>query len=241
MSISRGPCRDFLAEFSNFVDGTLDPDRRALLLVHLDCCEACLRHLRAYRQGIAAYRAANAPVPAWGLYERVMERLGGEVSPFRREPSREREASSRRSRGPLGAVLVMGVLAMLVLVPPAGLDFRGGTGRTGAVSSDTDDVPTSWASVIPTDLPVMAPAEVERAVIQPSPGSPLVAEERALPVEEIPEVPRREVKVLRVNDLGGMRTGVFGGRAPRRPPIVVHRATSIMPAAWVADAALRIP
>ena len=76
MPISRGACRDFLEDFSGFVDGTLEPRRRSLLIAHLDCCEACLRHLRAYRKGVAAFRNAEPGEPAWGLYERVVERLG---------------------------------------------------------------------------------------------------------------------------------------------------------------------
>lgn len=242
MPTSRGPCRDFLAEFSNFVDGTLDPDRRALLLAHLDCCEACLRHLTAYRQGIAAYRAASAPVPAWGLYERVMERLG-DLGPVRRDKRGERDVASSRSHdGVVGAALVMAVVAMLLFMPPFGLDFRAGTSGTETVSSDVDDALIGWANVMPTALPVMNPAKVERAVIEPSPRNPSVAEERAPTVDAIPEVPRREVRVLRVNDIGsGMRARGIGDWSPRRPPIVVRHATAIMPAAWVAGAALRIP
>jgi anti-sigma factor RsiW len=49
-------CPDFLADFSDFVDGTLTPGRRSQIEVHLDCCEACLRHLAAYRRGIETYR-----------------------------------------------------------------------------------------------------------------------------------------------------------------------------------------
>lgn len=235
MPISRGPCREFLAEFSNFVDGTLDPGRRALLLAHLDCCEACLRHLKAYRQGIAAYRAANAPVPAWGLYERVMERLGGEGRSLRWGSSRERAVPAGRSRGAMGAALALAALAFLVIVPSAGVDFFGRSGGTDGAST-VPDPPTSWASVMPTVLPAMAPAEAEHPVIRPSPPSP--SRGNGLPVQEIPEVPRREVRVTHVNDLG---TGIRTSLPLRRPPLVVQRATTVLPAAWVADAALRIP
>ena len=50
-------CPQFLAEFSDFIDGELAPGRRAEFQAHLDCCEGCLRHLAAYRRGIDAYRA----------------------------------------------------------------------------------------------------------------------------------------------------------------------------------------
>jgi hypothetical protein len=49
-------CPDFLADFSDFVDGTLSLGRRSEIQAHLDCCETCLRHLSAYRRGVEAYR-----------------------------------------------------------------------------------------------------------------------------------------------------------------------------------------
>ena len=80
MPISRGACRDFLEDFSGFVDGTLDAGRWSLLIAHLDCCEACLRHLRAYRKGVAAFKDAEPHEPAWGLYDRVIERRLAKLS-----------------------------------------------------------------------------------------------------------------------------------------------------------------
>ncbi len=245
MRISRGPCRDFLDEFSSFVDGSLDPERRALLLAHLDCCEACLRHLKAYRKGIAAYREANAPVPAWGLYDRVVERLGGNVPPVRQVvdgPDPGLAPRRFRSGVGVGAALVMAVLAMLVFVPPAGLDFRAGRDGTVDLASEAALPPTSWASVIPVVLPELAPVQRE-PVASPRPRrDPTLTSGRELEIERLPVVPRREVRVLRVNDVGGVvRTIGLDGWSPRRPPVIIHHAATVMPAAWIAEAALRIP
>ncbi len=49
-------CPEFLADFSDFIDGRMTPERRAEIQMHLDCCEGCLRHLAAYRQGVEAWR-----------------------------------------------------------------------------------------------------------------------------------------------------------------------------------------
>ena len=45
-------CRAFLNDFSAFVDGELPPRRRDEIQAHVDCCQACLDHLTAYRRGI---------------------------------------------------------------------------------------------------------------------------------------------------------------------------------------------
>lgn len=243
MTIYRGPCRDFLDEFSNFVDGTLDPGRRSLLLAHLDCCEACLRHLKAYREGIAAYRDANAPVPAWGLYERVVERLGGESSPARVGETSRGGTGAGRAGSRLGAVLAMAALAMLVLVPPTGLDLDLRTRPEGNPTPDAEAASTSWAGVIPIVLPVMTPAQARRPAITPSSSRYNYGSETVLRVEGLAEVPRRQVRMTRVNDFGISDAGAGGlaGWSPRRPPITIHRASHLAPATWIAEAALRIP
>jgi hypothetical protein len=64
----------------------------------------------------------------------------------------------------------------------------------------------------------------------------------ALTIDQIPEVPRRELRIVRVLDVGGSgRMSGFGSWAPRRPPVIVRHASSVVPATWVAEAALRIP
>ncbi|MBW3660387.1 MAG: zf-HC2 domain-containing protein [Gemmatimonadetes bacterium] len=66
-------CSDFLDVFSDFVDGTLPPDRKGEIHAHLDCCEGCLRHLAAYRRGVMALKASERdvdPATFWAALER---------------------------------------------------------------------------------------------------------------------------------------------------------------------------
>ena len=56
-------CRAFLNDFSAFVDGELPPRRRDEIQAHVDCCQACLDHLTAYRRGITVLRSIEADVP----------------------------------------------------------------------------------------------------------------------------------------------------------------------------------
>lgn len=69
-------CDHFLADFSDFVDDRLLKVRRAELQAHIDCCEGCLRHLAAYRRGIAVYRAAAVADQDPGVfYARLEHRI----------------------------------------------------------------------------------------------------------------------------------------------------------------------
>jgi hypothetical protein len=247
MSISRGACRDFLEDFSGFVDGTLDARRRSLLIAHLDCCEACLRHLRAYRKGVAAFRDAEPREPAWGLYDRVVERLGEE----RRESIRVVTAGATVDRGAgpalgaVGAALVMAVLALFVLVPQAGRIGPSEGGPDAGTAATVGTAPTSWASVIPSALPLsgigQGAADGLRSSAAPA-RSRTVRSDIRLAIDELPEVPRREVRVVRFDDVGGsIPASAFAGWPPRRPPVVIDRGATVYPAAWIAEAALRIP
>ena len=90
------PCPDFLADFSDFLDGTLPPARRAEVHVHLDCCEPCLRHLSAYRRGVGTLRDSEIetdPRTFWRQLERrlwVEGHLGGGVRPPAPRPAPDR-------------------------------------------------------------------------------------------------------------------------------------------------------
>jgi hypothetical protein len=245
MPISRGACRDFLKDFSGFVDGTLDARRRSLLIAHLDCCEACLRHLRAYRKGVAAFRDGEPSEPAWGLYDRVVKRLGEE----RRESIREVTAGTAGDRGPalgaVGAALVMAVLALFVLVPQAGRIGGSEGGPDAGTAATVGTVPTSWASVIPSALPLsgigQSATDGLRSSAAPARSRPVRSDIR-LAIDELPEVPRREVRIVRFDDLrGSIPASAFAGWPPRRPPVVIDRGATVYPAAWIAEAALRIP
>ena len=74
MDHSRVPCRPFLEDFSAFVDGELSPGRRAEVQAHVDCCQACLDHLTAYRRGITVLRSLEAEEP-FDFWTRLESRL----------------------------------------------------------------------------------------------------------------------------------------------------------------------
>jgi len=67
------------------------------LQAHLDTCEACLRHLAAYRRGVMVFRALETDVPTPGaLFESVEHRLQSEGdSASSPEPGRRRGAPAR--------------------------------------------------------------------------------------------------------------------------------------------------
>jgi hypothetical protein len=80
-------CPQFLERFSEFVDGLLPPDRRAWFQAHLDCCEGCLRHLAAYRNGVEALRSApGVEIEPAEFWEQLQQRMWLEriESPHRR-------------------------------------------------------------------------------------------------------------------------------------------------------------
>ena len=247
MSISRGACRDFLEDFSAFVDGTLDARRRTLLIAHLDCCEACLRHLRAYRKGVAAFRDAEPREPASGLYERVVERLGEE--PVRSSPGATAgtalDRAVRPALGAVGAGLVMALLALLVVVPQAGRIGSPEGGPDAGTAATLGTAPTSWASVIPSALPLsgIGPDATDGLRSSAAPvRSRTARSDIRLAIDELPEVPRREVRVVRFDGMrGSIPASALEGWPPRRPPVVIDRGATVYPTTWIAEAALRIP
>ena len=248
MSTSRGACRDFLEDFSGFVDGTLDARRRSLLIAHLDCCEACLRHLRAYRKGVAAFREAEPREAAWNLYERMVERLGKEPESYPGATAGTAlDRGVRPALGAAGAVLVMAVLALFVVVPQTGRIGSPEAGPDAGTAATLDTTPTSWASVIPSALPLsgigQGAADGLRSSAAPA-RSRTVRPDVRLAIDELPEVPRREVRVVRFDGdgaRGSIHASSFAGWAPRRPPVVIDRGATLYPATWIAKAALRIP
>ena len=64
-----------MRDFSAFVDGELDDGRTLEVRVHLDDCEPCLRHLAAYRRGLAIYRSGSDDEAPIDFYERIRSRL----------------------------------------------------------------------------------------------------------------------------------------------------------------------
>lgn len=99
-------CPDFLADFSDFVDGDLSDRRRSEIVAHLDCCEACLRHLKAYRRGVEAWRGSRLDVIPGEVWEGVEPRI---------DPAVASSGSPRGTRHPAFAMAVATVFAVVVL------------------------------------------------------------------------------------------------------------------------------
>ena len=194
---------------------------------------------------MAAFRDAEPGEPAWGLYERVVERLGEEpAGSARTTAARAPDRGTRSSAGALGAVLVMAVLALFVVVPQAGRIGPSQRGPDASTAATLDGPPTSWASVIPTALPLTGIGRDATGGLRSSAAparSGTVGPEIRLAVDELPEMPRREMRVVRFDEVGRSIPAVLTGWTPRRPPLVIDRDPTVLPAAWVAEAALRIP
>lgn len=151
-------CPSFLDDFSDFVDGSLPPGRRAELQAHLDCCEGCLQHLSAYRRGIAAYRDVpdihTDPGEFW-LGMRI--RLASDVA----KPERR---TAWRTPAIAGGVMALVALATLWL----GLRIDAGFERvaeSATVASSAAPVSTGTV-VMPAPAPAVAPAPAEDRPIQ---------------------------------------------------------------------------
>jgi hypothetical protein len=129
-----------LAAFSDFVDNDLSGARQAELIAHLDDCEGCLHHLRAYRLGIATYRDLESDVPC-DFYEMIQTRLAetGGNRPLAVPVAHPRDTDPGRTRRLAG--FAMAVAAVFVIVLSYG---------TGPNMLDEGQPLMSIASVIPT-------------------------------------------------------------------------------------------
>ncbi len=149
------PCNRFLAAFSDFVDRELSGPQQAEFMAHLDDCEPCLRHLRAYRTGIAAYRSLESEDVPCDFFEMIQSRLvetGGNL-PVAVPVAHPRDADPRRTQRLAG--FAMAVAAMFVIVLSYG---------TGPDMLDEGQPLMSIASVIPTiTQPSLVPDERNRA------------------------------------------------------------------------------
>ena len=134
------PCNRFLTAFSDFVDSELSSARQAELIAHLDDCEGCLHHLRAYRTGIATYRSLESGVP-YDFFEMIQTRLAetGGNRPVVVPVAHPRDTDPRKTERL--AAFAMAVAATFVIVLSYG---------TGPDVLDEGQPLMSIASVIPT-------------------------------------------------------------------------------------------
>lgn len=149
------PCNRFLAAFSDFVDRELSGPQQAEFMAHLDDCEPCLRHLRAYRTGIAAYRSLESEDVPCDFFEMIQSRLaetGGNL-PVAVPVAHPRDTDPGRTQRLAG--FAMAVAAMFVIVLSYG---------TGPDLLDEGQPLMSIASVIPTiTQPSLVPSQRDRA------------------------------------------------------------------------------
>jgi len=144
------PCNRFLAAFSDFVDSELRGPRQAELIAHLDDCEGCLHHLRAYRLGIAAYQNLESDVPC-DFFEIIQTRLAetGGNRPLAVPVAHSRDTDPGRTQQLAG--FAMAVAATFVIVLSYG---------TGPSMLDDGQPLMSIASVIPTiTQPSLVPSQ----------------------------------------------------------------------------------
>ena len=145
------PCNRFLAAFSDFVDRELSGPRQAEFMAHLDDCEPCLRHLRAYRTGIAAYKSLESDDVPCDFFEMIQTRLAetGGNRPVAVPVTHPRDHDPGRTQRLAG--FAVAVAAMFVIVLSYG---------TGPEMLDEGQPLMSIASVIPTiTQPSLVPHE----------------------------------------------------------------------------------
>ncbi len=183
-------CSEFLAVFSEFVEGTLERKLESEIRAHLDCCEGCLRHLRAYRKGVGTLQAMKED-PFGGVgpdefYTRLEERLrrGGSWGGLEPSPSGTTFRPERWSSRVPGTALAAAVILSLMLLA----DMESTLRRPSA------SAPVSIASVIPTvwtggtqageDLPEVTRARSARNTV-PRIGRSMAQGVRHLRVESL--------------------------------------------------------
>lgn len=178
-------CPDFLADFSDFVDGTLTPGRRSQIEVHLDCCEGCLRHLSAYRRGIDAYRDSGFQVDSDEFWLGLRIRLASDREPVTPEPPRRIGWRAPAMAGAAVAVLALSVLwvgtridsglqrvaesAQQPVFLAAGAAVDGGSAPVVEPVIDTPEVTRTGTQSAPTiQLASAAGRDIDRAVADPA-------------------------------------------------------------------------
>ncbi len=138
-----GPCRAFLTDFSAFVDGELSTRRRDEIQAHVDCCQACLDHLTAYRRGITVLRSIEAEAPA-DFWTRLEQRLwlGPELSVLEGGMEKRRKKPVARWSTPAASLAAAAVLTLFVVA-------RGLGPGSGSVAVGPERIQASVAMTLP--------------------------------------------------------------------------------------------
>jgi anti-sigma factor RsiW len=261
-----GPCRAFLTDFSAFVDGELSTRRRDEIQAHVDCCQACLDHLTAYRRGITVLRSIEAEAPA-DFWTRLEQRLwlGPELSVLEGGAGQARKKPAARWSMPAAWLAAAAVLTLFVVA-------RGLGPGSGSVAVGPERIQASVAMTLPAVPPSdpVGTASDEQATSRVaatggrSTNRQPVARGRTEPalawvdargessIER--EIRRFEERILE----GGLRRGAgstlaadgwvqpvrLGGDrfgSGIRPASLVRPAVAITPAPWNVDRAVSLP
>ena len=258
-----GPCRAFLTDFSAFVDGELSTRRRDEIQAHVDCCQACLDHLTAYRRGITVLRSIEAEAPA-DFWTRLEQRLwlGPELSVLEGGMEEGRKKPVARWSMPAASLAAAAVLTLFVVA-------RGLGPGSGSIAVGPERIQASVAMTLPAvpsdaEDPSTGDRSAERAATadrskrrEPSGRGrtePALAWADVRGESSIErEIRRFEERILE----GGLRRGestlaadgwvqpvrLGGDRfvSRVRPAALVRPAVAITPAPWNVDRAVSLP
>lgn len=143
-------CQDFLARYSEFVDGEMDPRRAARMQEHLVDCAACARYDRVVRQGTELVRGLPEVEPPYDFFPRLQHRIY----------NLEEDLRSRRDASTTGAAVSLAVAGALALLAWAPL-LR--TALDPAPSADSAAGPTVVEETLGSEEPVHLAAEAATA------------------------------------------------------------------------------
>ena len=262
-------CWAFLNDFSAFIDGELPAARRNEHQAHVDCCQACLAHLAAYRRGITVLRSVEEAAPAdfWTRLERRLW-LGPELSVV------DGEAVIRPSRrsfwpSPAMAMATAAVLALFVIARGLGPGSTGGEVGPRSVSASVamtvpevprSEGPAMLAGEVPSGDEVRSvprrsgsfagaetaatdPAAAVLARVESGPAPSFERELRRLQESVSRQSLVRQSESRLMSD-GWVQPVHLGGETMRAsivPAVLVRPAAAVTPAPWNVDHAVSLP
>jgi hypothetical protein len=265
------PCRDFLDDFSAFVDGQLSPARRDEIQFHVDCCQGCLDHLTAYRRGITVLRSIEAESPA-DFWDRLEHRLWPREARIVLDGGRASGVDSGFGRwpGPAVAVAAAAVLALFVIVRGLGPESSrtvgpqrvqasvamtlpevpepeavGSTANTG--DGRADEPRTLARAARPAENGTSEPADPAEAVLARVDSRTAGSLDREISRlrQRVFEgsLGREAAESALVSDgwVEPVRLGNSWSRTSFRPASLVRPASAVTPAPWNVDQAVSLP
>lgn len=108
-------CSDFLARYSDFLDGESSPEGESALRSHLEACASCRRYDHVVRRGIALLR----DLPAERLRDDFKDRLQHSLYTIDEAERRRRHRPQGATGGGAMAVVAAAVIILAVVWTPA--------------------------------------------------------------------------------------------------------------------------